>query len=203
MRVVVLSSGGLDSSIMMSLFKKRGYQIFPLFIDYGQLAATVEWKACQRISRYLSLEPKRMDIHGLGSVIPSGLTNQDLDIKEKAFLPTRNLLFLTLGAAYGYSKSAHVIAIGLLSNPIFPDQTSEFIHKAEKTISKALGLDISILTPLISLNKVDIIQLARRHNLPIDYTYSCHSGLQKPCGRCISCEERLAAERALTKFKRG
>lgn len=197
MRVVVLSSGGLDSSIMMSLFKKRGYQIFPLFIDYGQLAATVEWKACQRISRYLSLEPKRMDIHDLGSVIPSGLTNQDLDIKEKAFLPTRNLLFLTLGAAYGYSKAAHVIAIGLLSNPIFPDQTSEFVQEAEKTISKALGIDVTILAPLITLDKIDTLRLARKYGLPIEYTYSCHSGNREPCGHCISCKERIAAEKAL------
>ena len=192
----MLSSGGVDSSVMMQLLKKN-YRLFPLFIDYGQLAANAEWGACQKICENLDLKPNRIDISGFGASILSGLTNRNLDIEKEAFLPTRNLLFLTLGAAYGYVKSAHVIAIGLLSNPIFPDQTSEFVQEAEKTISKALGIDVTILAPLITLDKIDTLRLARKYGLPIEYTYSCHSGNREPCGHCISCKERIAAEKAL------
>lgn len=198
MRIVVLSSGGIDSSVMMQLLKKRNCRLFPLFINYGQLAASAEWKACKRICEYLHLEPDRMDVSDFGRMIPSGLTNRDLDIELEAFLPTRNLLLLTLGAAYGYVKSAYVIAIGLLSTSIFPDQTQEFIKDAQGTISKALGVDISILSPLISLNKFDTIMLARKYGLPLEYVYSCHSGTSQPCGHCISCRERIAAEKGLS-----
>lgn len=198
MRVVVLSSGGIDSSVMMQLLKKRDCRLFPLFIDYGQLAASAEWEACQRICQYLDLKPNRMNVSGFGKLIPSGLTNQDLDVESQAFLPTRNLLLLTLGAAFGYTKSAYVIAIGLLSNPIFPDQTKEFIQEAQRTISKSLDIDISILSPLISLNKFDTIILARKYGLPLEYVYSCHLGTKQPCGRCISCKERIAAEKGLS-----
>ena len=198
MRVVVLSSGGIDSSVMLQLLKMRDCRLFPLFIDYGQLAASAEWEACQKICRYLDLTPNRMDISGFGKLIPSGLTSRDLDIESEAFLPTRNLLLLTLGAAYGYAKSTYVIAIGLLSNPIFPDQTKEFVQEAQRTISKALGIDISILSPLISLNKFDTLMLARKYGLPMEYTYSCHSGAKNPCGHCISCKERIAAEKGLS-----
>lgn len=187
----------------MLLFKKRGFQLFPLFIDYGQLASTAEWEACQKVCSYLSLEAKRINIHELGKGIPSGLTNKDLDIKKDAFFPTRNLLFLTLGAAYGYTKSAHVVAIGLLSNPIFPDQTIEFVQDTKNTISKALGIDISILTPLINLNKIDVIRIARKYEFPIDYTYFCHYGNKEPCGNCISCIERIAAEKGLTNSEKA
>jgi len=162
---VVLSSGGVDSSVMMQLLK-RNHRPFPLFIDYGQLAATAEWGACQKICEYLDLEPERIDVGGFGALVLSGLTNRKMDIEKDAFVPTRNLLFLTLGAAYGYVRSAHVIAIGLLSNPIFPDQTSEFVQEAEKTISKALGIDFTILAPLIELNKIDMLRLARKYGLP-------------------------------------
>jgi len=197
MRVVALSSGGVDSSVTMLLLKKRDCSIFPLFVNYGQLSVEREWGACQRICEFLSFEPERMDVQGFGKLIQSGITSPDRDIEKEAFLPTRNLLLLTLGAAYGYAKAAHVVAIGLLSNPIFPDQTSDFIQEAQKTISKALGVDITVLAPLLSLDKSDTLRLARKYGLPIGYTYSCHSGGEEPCGRCISCKERIAAERYL------
>jgi len=197
MKIVALASGGVDSSVMMLLLKKQNHGIFPLFIDYGQLSREKEWIACQSICRHLDLEPHRIDISGFGQSIKSGITDSTLDIEEKAFLPTRNLLFLTLAAAYGHTKSVNVIAIGLLSNPIFPDQTKEFIRNARRAISLSLGAEIEILAPAISLNKLDTLGLARKYGLPLDLTYSCHSGNSEPCGRCISCKERISAERQL------
>ena len=197
MRVVTLSSGGVDSSVTMLLLKERNYSVFPLFVNYGQLSAEREWHACQSICKFLDLKPERMDVQGFGKSIPSGITNRDCDVEKDAFLPTRNLLLLTLGAAYGYVKAAHVVAISLLSNPIFPDQTKDFVQEAQKTISKALGVDVTILAPLISLDKSDTLRLARKYGLPVEDTYSCHLGGEKPCGRCISCQERIAAEKCL------
>lgn len=197
MKIVTLASGGVDSSVMMLLLKKEGHELLPLFIDYGQLARENEWKAVQRICRFLGLAPQLMDFSGFGKSIPSGITNNKLDIEKDAFLPTRNLLFLTLGAAYGYVKSASVIAIGLLSNPIFPDQTEKFIQTAQESISSSLGVDIRIMAPSISLDKSDILRLARKYGLPLDLTYSCHTGNDEPCGRCISCREIITAQRQL------
>lgn len=202
MRVIALSSGGIDSSVMIQLLKKENCRVYPLFIDYGQLAANAEWEACQKICKYLDLKPSRMDISGFGRLIPSGLTNHNLDIEKNAFLPARNLLLLSVGAAYGYFKSAYVVAIGLLSNPIFPDQTVEFVQGAQRAISKALGVGISILTPLISLDKCDILLLARKYGLPLGATYSCYSGNKEPCGHCSSCKERMAAEKVLASSSR-
>lgn len=194
MKMVVLASGGVDSSVMMFLLKKENHDLLPLFIDYGQLARKKEWKACRNFCQYVNLKPHRMDISGFGKSVPSGITNNSLDIEKDAFLPTRNLLLLTLGASFGYAKSVYIVAIGLLSNPIFPDQTVEFVQVSQENISTALGADIRILTPLISLNKTDVFGLARRYGLPLDLTYSCHSGSEKPCGHCISCKERMVAE---------
>jgi 7-cyano-7-deazaguanine synthase len=201
MKIVALASGGVDSSLMMFLLKKEGHGIFPLFIDYGQLAREKEWISCQNLSHFLELEPFRMDISGFGKSIPSGITDSELDIEKNAFLPTRNLLFLTLGAAYARVKSANVIAIGILSNPIFPDQTLDFIRAAQNSISTALGTNTIIMAPLISLDKRDTLRLARKYGLPLDLTSSCHSSSKEPCGRCISCKERLAAEVYLSNEK--
>ena len=39
----------------------------------------------------------------------------------------------------------------------------------------------------MDLYKKDVINLAKIKG--IYETYSCHSGKDKPCGKCISCEE--------------
>lgn len=197
MRVVALSSGGIDSSVILHILKEKGCAIFPLYVNYGQLAAEREWLACQQICKYLGLRPEKMDITGFGKLIPSGLTRRELDVEKDAFVPTRNLLFLIVGAAYGFVHAAHVISIGLLANPIFPDQTTAFTKEAERVIGLALGLNITVLAPLISMDKTDTLRLARKHKLPLEETYSCHTGNQKPCGQCISCKERFAAEKVL------
>ena len=197
MKIVVLASGGVDSSLAMLMLKERGHSIIPLHVNYGHLAEEREWKSCQAVCRHLDLpNPVRISISGM-ECIPSGLINSNLDIVEAAFLPTRNLLFATLGASYAHSVQSRVIALGILANPIFPDQTPDFLRKAELCLSSALGVDIKILTPLIELDKRDVLKLARAHGLPIELTYFCHAGTEQPCGNCISCKERKSAEESI------
>lgn len=195
MKIAVLASGGVDSSVMMFLLKKEAHEVLPLFIDYGQLAGQREWTSCKAVCNFLGLTPARIDISGFGKSIPSGITDENLDIEKQAFLPTRNLLLITVGAAYAYSQSAAGVAIGILANPIFPDQTAEFIMAAERTIKTALGSDLAVLAPLISLDKRDTLNLAIKYNLPLDLMSYCHSKAEKPCGSCVSCKERIAAEK--------
>lgn len=196
MKVVVLTSGGIDSALLLELFQNEGHEVFPLHIDYNQLAENKEWNACKDVCDYFSLSPFRMEIHGFGT-LPSGLTNSNLDVFEQAFLPTRNLTFITLGSAYAYSLGADSVAIGLLANPIFPDQTKKFIEKAQESISESLGKSIKILAPFIDLDKRDILGLAKERKIP-QVTYYCHSGTDIPCGKCVSCRERVAAESDLS-----
>jgi 7-cyano-7-deazaguanine synthase len=201
LKIVVLASGGVDSSVMMFLLKKDAHEVLPLFVDYGQLAGQREWASCRAVCNFLGLIPTRIDISGFGKSIPSGITDEKLDIEKQAFLPTRNLLFLTVGAAYAYSQFASGVAIGILANPIFPDQTAEFIIAAEKTIKTALGSDIAVLAPLISLDKRDTLSLAIKYELPMDLMSYCHSRAEKPCGSCVSCKERIAAEKYIRDIK--
>lgn len=190
MRLVNLVSGGLDSTLIGVLAKEEGHVLFPLFIDYGQRAAQKEWTTCLRVHNDLALPtPVRMDLSGFGQVILSGLTSTKLDIKENAFTPGRNLMFLLMGSAYAFQVNASQLAIGLLSEAasLFPDQGSDFILKSESAIHAALGRHIKITTPLSDFTKQDVIQLAK--NKGVQGTYSCHSGEDSPCGVCISCLE--------------
>jgi 7-cyano-7-deazaguanine synthase len=170
--------------------KESGVAHFPLFIDYGQRAAQREWLTCQAVHQSLRLPvPVRMDLSGFGQVIASGLTREELPVKEEAFTPGRNFLFLLMGSSYAYQVGASSVAIGLLAEQfsIFPDQRRGFLSQAESAISTAMGRDISILTPLMDFGKADVVQLAEAKG--ISGTYSCHTGNSEPCGRCIACLE--------------
>jgi len=190
MSFVNLVSGGLDSTLIGVMAKEDHIDHFPLFIDYGQRAAVKEWATCQAVHQQLGLpEPIRMDLSGFGQVIASGLTNADMDVKDNAFTPGRNLLFLSMGGAYAYQVGASSVAIGLLAEQfsLFPDQRQPFLLQAERAIVAAMGRPIKLLTPLIEFGKADVVRLATEKG--VVGTYSCHIGDDQPCGRCIACLE--------------
>ena len=194
MGIVTLVSGGLDSTLMSLLAKEVGATLYPLFVNYGQIAAEKELKACRRLHGRFNLPlVTYMDLSGFGNIVPSGLTNSKLRVNEDAFLPGRNLLFVLAGAAHAYKVQAHSVAIGLL-NPadrLFPDQTMEFLKESERMIETAVGKRIHILAPLIEFSKSDVLAMASERG--IQDTYSCHAGGNEPCGVCIACVEIIKA----------
>ena len=196
MSIVTLVSGGIDSSLMALLAKKEGIIQHPLFIDYGQLGREKELSACRAILAAHGLpEPAARGRSGFGENISSGLTDRKKDIFADAFLPGRNLLFLLAGAAYAYQVDASAVAIGLLNEEthLFPDQTGQFLIQAEAMLSLCMGRKIRIIAPLMQCYKSDVLQLAKRYGLT--GTYSCQSGLDEPCGICVSCKELFSAQR--------
>jgi len=195
MSIVTLVSGGLDSTIMAILAQEEKIVQFPLFIDYGQLNQENELNAClYNFQRYGLPTPKIIRLGGYGTLLSSGLTDPNKRVFEDAFLPCRNLLFLTIGAAYAYQCNANAVAIGLLDEAfsLFPDQTVDFIRDTEALISKGLGHSICIITPLMSFSKAEVVRIAKLKG--IDRTYSCHAGTEEPCGVCVACREFINLE---------
>ena len=190
MSIVTLVSGGLDSTVMALLAKEEGLTQYPLFIDYGQLSRERELQACRNSFRLHELpEPTVVPLSGYGALLSSGLTDPHRRIFEDAFLPCRNVLFVTVGAAYASQCGADAVGIGLLDDAfsLFPDQTRGFLHDAELLLSRSLGKQISLVAPLMSCSKAEVIEMAKA--MGISGTYSCHAGTEVPCGTCVACRE--------------
>jgi len=193
--IVTLVSGGLDSTVMALLAKEELISQLPLFIDYGQLGKERELAACRNNFRRHKLpNPRVASIAGYGTLLSSGLTDAKKRVYEDAFLPCRNLMFLTVGAAYASQSGAGAVAIGLLdeANSLFPDQTRGFLNDAERLLERTLGTSMRVLAPLIALGKADVMAIAKAKG--ITDTYSCHAGTAEPCGRCVACREYLGKE---------
>jgi 7-cyano-7-deazaguanine synthase len=190
MSIVMMVSGGLDSSLMALMASEEGIEIHPLFVDYGQVNHEREWRACRHVHSVHGLpRPSRLRIPGWGTHFASGLTDASKDVVLDAFLPNRNLLFLLAGSAHAYQVGANAVAIGLLNEcaHLFPDQTQLFLDRAEGLLSCSLGRPVRVLAPLMSFTKADVIASAKRRRLT--GTYSCHAGGAEPCGICIACRE--------------
>lgn len=195
MSMVTLVSGGLDSTVMSVLAKREGLTQHPLFIDYGQRGRDRELRACRaNLRRHELPSPKLVALAGFGALLPSGLTDARKHVFSDAFLPCRNLMFLTVAAAYAYQRGASSVAIGLLDDAfsLFPDQTRSFISAAEDLLSRTLGKPLTLATPLISMSKAQVVRVAK--TLGITQTYSCHSGTKTPCGDCVACREYIGLE---------
>lgn len=206
MSIVSLVSGGIDSLVMAKVIDGMGSKQIPLFINYGQLSTDREWKACKTIFKLADFpKPIRIDVEGYGKFFPSGITDLSKDIEKEAFLPGRNLLFLTIASSFAHMRGLNKVAIGLLSEKysVFPDQTQEFVVNSNIAINSALGANLTIATPLSEFSKSDVMRLAEEYDLPLEDTYSCHSGSESYCGKCIACKEILKATNAvkLPQFK--
>jgi len=196
MSIVTLVSGGFDSTLLSLMAHEERVTLFPLFVDYGQLAASKEWETCQRLHKEHGLpEVTRMDLSGFGKTIPSGITDSALKIAEDAYLPGRNLLFVLAGAAYAIKVQADAVALGLLDPQysLFPDQTQKFVETCDTMIQVAFGRHIAVLTPLIEFSKRDVLALSVERGLR--NTYSCHAGGDTACGICVACLEIANAQR--------
>ena len=195
MSIVSLVSGGLDSTLMAVLIQEEAIQQHPLFVDYGQRGRDRELNACRlNFSKHSLPEPHVVDLSGYGRLISCGLTDASQRVFEDAFLPGRNMMFLLIGAAYAYQVGAGAVAIGLLDEAasIFPDQTKGFADEAASVLSRALGRQLVVLTPLLSFTKADVMRSATARG--ITDTYSCHAGGEKPCGLCVACREYIGLE---------
>lgn len=195
MSIVTLVSGGLDSTLMAIITNEEGIAQQPLFIDYGHRSRERELATClAMLHKYQLPAPQIAQLPGYGGLLSSGLTDPGKRIFEDAFLPCRNLMFLTVGAAYAYQCGADAVSIGLLNekNSLFPDQTKAFLEEAEMLLAHSLGRKISILAPLMLFTKADVVHIAKEKG--IDGTYSCHAGTEIPCGTCVACREYIGLE---------
>lgn len=219
---VVLLSGGLDSAVTLALAQRDYGPCAALSIDYGQ-RHSAELIAARRIAGYMGVRDHRVVRLDLGAVGGSALT-ADIPVPKSAtqqptpahteipvtYVPARNMLFLGLGVGLAEVIGAGKVCIGVnaVDYSGYPDCRPEFIEAFARASALATragveGRVISIVTPIVSLSKADIIRLGASLGVPFDLTHSCYDpvlaggpaaenepGDVLACGLCDSCRIR-------------
>ena len=211
MKAVVLLSGGLDSSTVLYQARADGCECYTLCFDYQQRHRR-ELLAATAIAKTVGVKEHQVISFDLRTWGGSALTDETLDLPEErsldemsqqipiTYVPARNTIFLSFGLAYAEAIDAQRVYIGVnaLDYSGYPDCRPDYIAAMQQVFRLGTkqgreGDEIKIVTPLIDLQKTEIIQLGNKLGVPWEKTWSCYAGGEKACGVCDSCRLRLAA----------
>jgi len=204
---VVLFSGGIDSTTTLAMAIADGFRPHVLSFDYGQRHVIELEKGKQVLKQFQIVDHHlfRIDLSQVGgsaltSKIEVPKNRQDHGEIPITYVPGRNLIFLSLAAAYAEVHHAFDLFYGanILDYSGYPDCRPEFIQALEKTLiagtkAGAEGNRFQIHAPLLQMTKSQIIR--KGLDLRVDYsdTHSCYDpdpdGVA--CGECDSCRIRL------------
>ena len=210
-KAVVLLSGGLDPATVLAVALDLGYEVLPITIDYGQRHIW-EIKSSKKIIKYFRIDNHKIIAFDLSVIGGSALTD-DFEVPKNryskdlsseipiTYVPARNLIFLSIALGYAEVQKASDIFLGVnaVDYSGYPDCRPEFINSFQQTANFATKMgsegkkDIKIHTPLIDLNKCEIIK--KGISLGVDYsiTHSCYdpNSVGKSCSQCDACVLRI------------
>lgn len=175
-RVVVLLSGGVDSTACVHFYRSRGFQVEALFVDYGQPASEEERRAARKVAKHFDAPLREAGVAGLGGV-PSG------------YIVGRNAMLFTTALA-AVAPSEGLIALGVHAGTAYCDCGPEFIAASQRVADVYTGGRVQVAAPFLDWHKGDIYRFVLDSRLPLELTYSCELGRSPPCGLCPSCLDR-------------
>jgi 7-cyano-7-deazaguanine synthase len=195
-RVLVLHSGGMDSTTCLYAAKKSGCEVYSLGVDYGQ-RLSIELMFAKRQCEAIGV-PREV-IHVQWSK-PDRPIPTDRSVAEMsktispAFLPSRNVVFLSLAMAHAAGIGADEVQIGLncVDFSGYPDCTVEFFESFSATNAIANPGGATLAAPLLRMSKREIAAMANGLGLGEHDTWSCYrpqivNGGVQPCGQCDAC----------------
>ena len=212
---LVVFSGGQDSTTCLIWALKKFKNVSAITFNYKQ-RHNVEIECAKNIIEILNtqkevkienlekksiLEHKIVDISFLSNLLQTAMI-QDLEIEydeetglPTTFVPGRNILFLTIAAAYAYQKKIKHMVAGVCQTDFsgYPDCRDSTIKSLQTTLKLGLDYDIIIHTPLMDKTKAESIKLMKNwggFDL-FKYTHTCYKGERPGCGKCFACKLRL------------
>lgn len=190
MKVLILFSGGLDSTILAHMALKNGHDLWLMNVSYWHPARAREFRAIEQFrlkyfqeyfqarDRYISIP---VPLIGIGEQGPR-------------ITPARNQVFLSLAINTAAAQRIDEVWIGVneSDNADYIDCRPAFIDTMD---GLAQGWGVRLRAPLLEMTKAQILDLAIELGVDLNVPWSCYEGGAAPCGTCNSClqDPRLRA----------
>ena len=216
---LVLFSAGQDSATCLAWALARYERVETIGFFYGQRHAVEMRQRAPLRSAIAGLNADwarrlggdvEVDLAGYGALSESALTadraiEMAADGLPTTFVPGRNLVFLSVAAAYAYRRGAATLVGGMCETDYsgYPDCRRETLDAMQSALSLGLARPMSIETPLMHLTKGQTWALA--HELGgdvlvqtiLEHSHTCYEGDRTHrhawgygCGVCPACELR-------------
>ena len=198
--VLVVFSGGQDSTTCLFWAKQRFNRVVALSFRYGQ-RHELEVELARDIAKEADVEFHVLDVPLVGQLGSNSLTDKSITIDEvkpensfpNTFVPGRNLFFLSIAAVFAREHGIFNIVTGVSQTDFsgYPDCRDAFIKSLNVTLDLALDAQFKIHTPLMWLDKAQTWALADSLgvlDLVRTRTLTCYNGVVGDgCGHCPAC----------------
>ena len=211
-KVVVIASGGLDSTTILAtlLNSEEGeYEVYPMNFNYGQRHSIEQSRFADICLWFDGHETSGKLMKAEVVTLPTIqclLTNENFEVPEgdmyregvaPTYVPGRNTIFIAHALSYAEMIGAEAVYIGVnaLDYSGYPDCRPEYLAEWNEmaklcNVRGIEGNPIKIIAPLIDKTKAEIIIMGKHFGTPYHLTWSCYKGEGKPCGVCDSCKLR-------------
>jgi len=203
-KVVVLLSGGLDSTTLLYHHLKHGDEVRCISFNYGQRHGR-ELEAATRIAHLLNLPHQIVNLTELRRLLSgSSQTDSSIPVPEGKYdeetmkitvVPNRNMILLALSIGYAVANKMDYVSYAAHSgdHAIYPDCREEFAAGMDRVARLCDWHPVSLLRPFVKLTKANIVSYGKGLGVPYELTWSCYKGGEAHCGRCGTCIERREA----------
>jgi 7-cyano-7-deazaguanine synthase len=204
-KVLISFSGGMDSATLVGEAVSLGHETRLVSFTYGSKHNQWENRAADDVARhYRLLKPKLIDLSTVmkdfksdllktGGSIPEG--HYEAESMKATVVPCRNAIFSSILAGLADSSGYEEIWLGIHAGDraIYPDCRPKFYHAMRDAISEATGGRVKFFAPYLLEDKTSILRRGIPLGVPYQITRTCYKDSPVACGRCGSCQERLAA----------
>lgn len=217
---VILYSGGMDSTVLLHHALDTYKKVYALAIDYGQrnireLAIAEDYitNVILKTENATKLKYSSIPLPVKYLNFKSALTQNDIEVpkmrevigdpQNAAYVPNRNMIFLSLAVGMAESVQAGTVLYGAAKaddTSGFWDCTSDFRNYFNTILALNRRNHITIKTPLIDKTKKEIIEYGIQLGVSFKDTRTCYTEHEASCGECPSCSARLAGFIQATKI---
>ena len=204
---IVVLSGGLDSCVTTAIASDE-YTTALLHVRYSQRTQASEYRSFYDIAKFYKVPKGRIlvtDLDCLKKIGGSSLTDSSISAEDSkandnipiTYVPFRNTHLLSIAVSWAEVIKAEKIFIGAVEqdNPDYPDCRAEYYEAFNRLVEVGTKptTNIKVITPLLNMNKSEIVLKGIELNAPLHLTWSCYERNDRACGRCQSCMLRLKA----------
>ncbi|NUN09152.1 MAG: 7-cyano-7-deazaguanine synthase QueC [Ignavibacteriaceae bacterium] len=201
---IIAVSGGMDSCVTAAIAAME-YDLAFAHFNYGQRTQARELKAFNDIADHYKVRHRLViDFTHFAQIGGSSLTDRNIEVEKadlskkdipSSYVPFRNANILSACVSWAEVLGARAVFIGAVYEDAtgYPDCRPEFYEAYERMADIGTKPDtkIKIITPIIHMNKSDIVKKGDELNAPLYLTWSCYRNEEKACGVCDSCAYRL------------
>ncbi len=202
---LVLFSGGKDSTVALSWTLSHHENVVALSYDVPYRPRR-EVEAANAIADLLGV---RLESVALPFMRDVATLTRSAGPRQTgaAYVPVRNLVFHAIAYHLAQQWSMDVVVAGHIKSDYraYADASPAYLRSIydlatrgsdnaylDEALDNADG-SVRLVLPLIDLSDDQVMDLGRRLAAPVDLSWSCLEDGAKPCGVCVSCQDRNAA----------